>query len=130
MPKNIPVLILLLLAFFIETASAAAPENKHAHSKKWYQESWCREHGGTLDATLPDQTRADCVTNTHAVAFEFAPDWAKALGHALYYSLQTGKKPGVVLVVEDEKQDLRYWIRLNTTILHFKLPVETWEAFD
>jgi hypothetical protein len=110
-------------------ASAGAP-GKHERSLRWRQEKWCREHGGTTDAVLPDQTRSDCVTDTHAIAFQFARDWSKALGLALYYSLQSGKKAGVVLIIEDEKQDLRYWLRLNTTILHFKLPVETWETWD
>ena len=129
MLKRVLIPTLLFLAMSSGTASGAAP-GKHAHSKRWYQEKWCREHGGTVDAVLHDQTRSDCVTDTHAIAFELAQDWAKALGHALYYGMQTGKKPGVVLIIEDEKQDLRYWLRLNTTILHFKLPVETWETSD
>lgn len=127
MLKKVSISILLLITM-LSAIAAAAESGKHAHPQRWYQEKWCREHGGTVDVVLPDKTRSGCVTDTHAVAFEFASDWAKALGHALYYSLQSGKKPGVVLIVEDEKQDLRYWLRLNTTILHFKLPVETWEA--
>lgn len=119
------MMVLLIAMGFPQGVGAS-----HTHPAKYYEEKWCREHGGTLDAVLPDQTRSDCMTDTHAVAFEFASEWPKALGRALYYSLQSGKKPGVVLIMEDERQDLRYWLRLNTTILHHKLPVETWEVWD
>ena len=127
--KQVLIPTLLFMTMLSGTVMAAPPD-KHEHSKRWHQEKWCREHGGTIDAVLQDLTRSDCVTDTHAVALELAQDWAKALSHALYYSMQTGKKPGVVLIIEDEKQDLRYWLRLNTTILHFKLSVETWETWD
>jgi hypothetical protein len=32
---------------------------------------------------------------------------------------------GIVLILETRK-DRKYWIRLNTTIEHFKLPIDTW----
>ena len=50
---------------------------------------------------------------------------AEAIGQSLYYSLQTGHRAGVVLILEDQ-QDRVYWLRLNSTIQHFKLPIDTW----
>jgi hypothetical protein len=99
---------------------------KRAHLEKWYQEKWCKEHGGEVEVIMPDKTRCDCLTKTHAIEFDFGTKWAEAIGQALYYGLQTGKKPGVVLILENEK-DLKFWIRLNTTIEHFKLPIEAWK---
>jgi hypothetical protein len=64
---------------------------------------------------LPGGTRCDCLTDTHAIEFDFGNKWAEALGQSSYYSLQTGRKPGIVLILENMK-DRRYWIRLNTTI--------------
>ena len=43
----------------------------------------------------------------------------------MYYSLQTDKKAGIVLILETMK-DRKYWIRLNTTIEHFNLAIDTW----
>jgi len=43
----------------------------------------------------------------------------------MYYSLQTDKKAGIVLILETMK-DRKYWIRLNTTIEHFNLPIDIW----
>lgn len=98
----------------------------HTLPEKYYQEKWCSERKGQAEVVLPDQTRADRVTSTHAIEFDFGKKWAESLGQALYYSLQTGKRAGIVLILE-EAQDRKYWIRLNSTIEHFHLPINAWE---
>ena len=95
------------------------------HPEKWYQEKWCSERKGVIEYQLPDKTRCDCLTDTHAIEIEFANNWSEAIGQSLYYSIQTGKRAGIVLILEKEK-DRKYWIRLNSTIKHFKLPIDTW----
>ena len=65
------------------------------------------------------------VTATHAVEFDFGPKWTEAVGQGIYYSIQTGKKAGIVLILENKK-DRKYWIRLNTTVEHFNLPIDIW----
>jgi hypothetical protein len=67
------------------------------------------------------------VTDTHAIEFDFGSNWAESIGQSAYYSLQTKKKPGLVLILETMK-DRKYWIRLNTTIEHFNLPIDTWNV--
>lgn len=99
----------------------------HLHPERWYQDKWCFEHGGQAEYRLPDMTRCDCLTSTHSVEFDFAVKWYEAVGQALYYSLQTGKRAGIVLIIESEK-DLKYWIRLNSTIEHFGLPIDVWKV--
>lgn len=99
----------------------------HEHNEKYYQEKWCSEHNGQSEVVLSDKTRADCITSTHAIEFDFGTKWAESLGQALYYSLQTGKKAGIVLILESPK-DRKYFIRLNSTIQHFSLQVDTWEV--
>lgn len=85
----------------------------HLHPEKYYQEAWCSEHGGQMAVTMPNGTRADCVTDEYAVEVEFAPKWAEAIGQSLNYAYQSGKKPGIVLVIEDGK-DWRFYERLKT----------------
>ena len=75
---------------------------------------------------LADNTRADCITTTHAIEFDFGKKWAEAIGQSLFYSLQTGKRAGIVLIL-DNPRDRKYWIRLNSTIQHFGLPIDAWE---
>jgi hypothetical protein len=102
---------------------------KREHPEKWYQEKWCQAHEGQVEITLLDGTRCDCVTDTHAIEFDFGDGWAEAIGQSAYYSLQTKKKSGIVLILETMK-DRKYWIRLNTTIQHFNLPIDTWNVGD
>jgi len=97
---------------------------KRLHPEKYYQDKWCAEQGGQTEVVLPDRTRCDCLTDTYAVEFDFANKWAEAIGQALYYSLQTGKRAGIVLIVGEE--DWRYWVRLGTTVHHFDLPIDIW----
>jgi len=99
---------------------------KRLHPEKWYQQQWCQDQGGQIEVVLPNRTRCDCLTDSHAIEFDFGNKWAEAIGQAFYYAIQTGKKAGIVLILEDQK-DLRFWIRLNTVIDHFSLPIDTWK---
>lgn len=98
----------------------------HEHKEKYYQDQWCAQHNGRTEVRLPDKTRADCITTKNVIEFDFGSKWYEAVGQALYYSLQTGKRGGIVLILEN-MDDRKYWIRLNSTIEHFKLPIDTWE---
>ena len=120
---------LLLVIIFVLTLLSTPTLAAHKYPEKWYQQKWCEAVGGQVEAVMPDGTRCDCLTETHAIEFDFGPKWAEAIGQALYYGLQTGKRPGVVLILETEK-DYKYWLRLNTTIKHYKLPIDTWSVED
>ena len=118
------VIILGLVLVVLLPAIAGAG---HIHPEKWYQEKWCAEKGGKVEVVLADKTRCDCLTDTHAIEFDFGSKWAESIGQALYYSIQTGKKAGIVLILE-RPADRKYWIRLNTIIQHYSLPIETWDV--
>lgn len=81
------------------------------HGERAYQASWCGMAGGRTEAVLPDRARVDCLTDEHAVEVDFAPKWAEAIGQSLYYAAVTGKKPGILLIMRDEK-DRRYLERV------------------
>ncbi len=115
----------IVFAIIICFITAAPCFAKRKHPEKWYQEKWCKEHNGETEVRLPDKTRCDCITATHAVEIKFADNWYEAVGQALYYSMQTGKLPGIVLIVEniDER---KYWIRLQSVIIHFNIQITVW----
>lgn len=119
-------LCLILVTVFLLPSLIYA---KRKHSEKWYQERWCQEQGGQIEVVLPDKTRCDCVTDSHAVEFDFGSGWAESIGQGLHYSTISKKKAGIVLILESIK-DRKYWIRLNTTIGHFDLPIDTWNLGD
>ena len=113
-------LILIIILMFPAPLLA-----KREHPEKWYQRKWCEAHKGQVEVVLPDGTRCDCVTETHAIEFDFGDNWAEAVGQSAYYSIQTNKKAAIVLILEIVT-DRKFWIRLNTTIERFNLPIDTW----
>jgi len=119
--------IISIVIFLSCVLLAGLASAKGLHPEKWYQERWCRANGGSLEVALPGKTRCDCVTEKHAIEFDFGPKWAESIGQALYYSIQTGKRAGVVLILE-KPDDYKYWIRLNTVIDHYRLPIDTWKT--
>jgi len=120
--KKLIFALLLIVAFLPSLAEA-----KRLHPEKWYQQRWCQEQGGQVEVVLADRTRCDCLTSTHAIEFDFGNKWAESIGQSLYYGLQTGKRPGIVLILE-APEDYKYWIRLNTIIRHFNLPIDSWQT--
>ncbi|MDH5299301.1 MAG: hypothetical protein OEV91_09810 [Desulfobulbaceae bacterium] len=121
MKKTVVKACLLVAAILV----AAPVKAKRLHEEKWYQDQWCARQRGQVEVVLADRTRCDCLTSTNAVEFDFGAKWAEAIGQALYYSLQTGKRAGVVLILE-APADRKYWLRLNSIIEHGNLPIDTW----
>jgi hypothetical protein len=75
--KKIP-LILVFIVLFPSLLLA-----KREHPEKWYREQWCKAHKGQVEIALPDGTRCDCVTDTHAIEFDFGSKWAEAVGQRI-----------------------------------------------
>jgi len=111
MKKNLPLMVLLIFAFPL-IVFAKTPKN-HVYFEKDYQKYWCNKHCGKIEVTLPDKARVDCVTDTHAIEFDFAPKWAESIGQSLYYAEALKKSPGIVLIVEDKTRDEKYIKRVQ-----------------
>ena len=71
---------------------------KRMNHEKIYQASWCKDKG-EFEHVLPNKSRVDCLTDTHAVEADFANKFYEAIGQSLYYSVKTGKKAGILLIV-------------------------------
>lgn len=106
------------LAALLLAASAQARESD-------YQLPWCKAQGGIAEYVLPDHTRVDCLTATHAVEFDFAPKWAEAIGQALYYASQTDRRAAVVLIMRSPK-DERYVRRVEAAVASAHLELDIW----
>lgn len=129
MLKNTIRLVLVKLSCLFRVGAFCFLLSSAAQAKQpesYYQDIWCKQYEGIAEYTLADLTRCDCLTNSHAVKVEFGRKWAEGIGQALYYALQTGHKAGIVLILESEK-DFKYWLRLNTTIEHHGLEIDTWK---
>lgn len=118
-------LLLLALFSFAATASGTGtPELQR--EKKWHEADYVDHHcKGEIEHVLPDRTRVDCLTETHAIEYDWGKKWAESLGQALFYSAMTGKQAGIVLIVNSRTKE-RYLKRLNTAINAYNLDVQVW----
>ena len=119
------MLSLRFLIILMSVMLASICDAGHLHHEKWYQDKWCIEHGGRTNVRMPDGTYCDCITDEYAIEFDFAPKWAEALGQSLNYGLQSNRQAAIVLILESDRQ-LPLWIRLNSVIQNFHLPITTW----
>jgi len=70
--KRIILTSIAMLSLSVASAFAA-----HSHPEKYYQAKWCAANNGQAEVILPDKTRADCITTTHAIEFDFGKKWAE-----------------------------------------------------
>jgi len=77
--------------------NAIAVENED-----YYNRAFCKEMSGRAEYVLPDKSRVDCLTSAHA----FEVGWAQGLkvyesiGQEFYYSAETGKQLGILLLIK------------------------------
>lgn len=96
------------------------------YAKNWHEADYVDFHcKGVVEFVLPDKTRVDCLTNTHAIEYDYGKKWAEAIGQSLYYSAITGKKAGIVLIVNPRTKD-RYLKRINKVIEAKGLDIDIW----
>ncbi len=112
------IVILILISLPVQ-AARLSPERS-------YQEAWCTADVGQSEFILPDRTRVDCLTDEYAIEFDFADKWAESIGQALYYAAETGKKPGIVLIIENGESDLKYIQRLKRAIDRSGTTIKVW----
>lgn len=103
---------------------------KSLYYEKDYQALWCGMHNGKTEVVLPDKARVDCVTDTHAIEFDFAKKWGESIGQALYYSLVLNKQPGIVLILEKKSADDRYLARVKKVAKLYNITVWTMTPDD
>ena len=114
--KNLIVIILCILV----SGNVFSVENED-----YYNRAFCIEIGGKAEHVLPDRSRVDCLTSTHA----FEADWAQGLkvyesiGQALYYSAETGKQPGILLLIKKNNSE-KYIRKVKRVIKTFNLPIK------
>ena len=71
----------------------------------------------SLNNNLPPE-----VAKAYADGFTLMEAWRRYRG---FTRKEVAARAGIVLISESPK-DYKYWLRLNSTIDHFKLPIVTW----
>jgi hypothetical protein len=68
------------------------------NSEADYVDYYCPQWKGKVEVVLDDRTRVDCLTDSHAIEFDWCKKWAEAIGQSLYYAKMTNRKPKIVLI--------------------------------
>ena len=114
------IAFILTFAISILFSHANAIENED-----YYNRQFCSEVSGQAEYKLPDRSRIDCLTDTHA----YEADWAdglkvyESIGQSLYYAAETGKKPGILLLVRKRNSD-KHIRKVRRVIESWDLPIE------
>jgi hypothetical protein len=107
--------ILLLLIFIF---SCAAPQHQTLRTEKDYQIAFNRVyfHGKAKMEVPVKYGRIDLLTDDYAIEVDSLEKFHEAIGQALHYAKETGKKPGIAIFIMEPKQSdqekLKYLIRL------------------
>jgi hypothetical protein len=107
--------ILLLLSFLF---SCAAPQQQTLRTEKDYQIAFNRVYfRGKAKMEVPVKYgRIDLLTDDYAIEVDSLEKFHEAIGQALHYAKETGKKPGIAIFLMEPKQSdqekLKYLIRL------------------
>ncbi len=117
---------LICLLLLLPTLVSARP---HLHKEKFYADRWCFSHQGEREVLLPDYSRVDCVTRDYVIEVEFARKWAEAVGQVLYYGAKSGRKKGIVLILERAK-DKKYLRRLKTALRRNHVYIKIWTIHE
>lgn len=110
----------LVIIFFLISLSLNAQLVKQKEA--YYQNMFAQEIKGQTEVVLNDRARVDIVTQEYAIEVDFAPKWAESIGQSLYYGIMLHKKPGVVLIVDGNKEQ-RYINRLLYTAENYYITV-------
>lgn len=87
-----------------------------AQSETAYSNHINQHFKGKREAVVPNG-RVDILTNEYAIEVERASKWKNSIGQALWYSLQTGKKPGIVILLESTNE-YHFVQKLNSSLQH------------
>ena len=95
--------------------------------ESYYQKKFAEAVNGETEVVLSDRTRVDIVTSTHVIEVDFASKWAESIGQSLHYQgMVFEKKAGVLLIIEDKKED-RFLDRLMGVAAKHGIDVWVWD---
>lgn len=118
-PKSILITVFTFTLLF-SSLSVSALENED-----YYNRQFCTEESGQAEYRLSDLSRVDCLTDTHA----FEADWAdglkvyESIGQSLYYSAETGKQPGILLLIRKNSFE-KHIRKVKRVIERWNLPIK------
>jgi len=85
-------------------------------------------HGWQTEVVMDDGSRCDILNDTHAIEVDWANKWAEAPGQAVLYSIFTGKKPKVILLIKNRTAEKVYILRCKLVCEKLNIEMEVVDA--
>ena len=117
--KHITVITFICMMVAVPTFA------KSLKNEAEYKKEWCAKYNGAVDYKTQDKTTVDCITDTHAIEFEYGKNWNPAIRKSRQLSMSVGKTPGVVLILENSK-DEKYLYKLREINEKRRLGIKIW----
>jgi hypothetical protein len=105
---HISFFILILLASLVPIAHGASYNKKKQDAD--YVKEWCDRNRGKAEKEIDGtRKRPDCTTKSHVVEIDYADKWKKNIPQAMEYGKLSGKQAKLVMVVESEEEERKYF---------------------
>lgn len=101
----------MYLTLLIAILLADPIANENSLSDKIVSDGKIVSSSSIREFVLPDESRIDIETDTTSFEVEWSYKWKEAVGQSLYYALQTGKEPGIILLQKGEPEDKVNFLR-------------------
>jgi hypothetical protein len=117
-------LILVLLLLNPLYAADRSPYNEN-----YYNQLWCMSINGHYEYRLDSGKRIDCLTDNFAIETDWANEKTyNGIGQSLVYAMETGRIPGLLLLIKDFN-GLK-WVELaKTTYKYHGLNAPVWYIY-
>lgn len=134
--KNYSLLLLAVIPLLLSFSADSRRSTLSLHDMErqmiskenqiWSKHDYIKEYcSGVVKHKLQGHDFVDCLTKTHAIEYSHSDRWYYALSSSLFYSAETNKKAGIVLIV-DPKSKGEYLKRVYKTIDFHKLDIDVW----
>jgi hypothetical protein len=124
--QKLPIILFRMKHIVLTTLilmMVAAPA--YAKSEAEYKKEWCAKHNGEIDYKTQENTTVDCMTNNYAIEFDFGENWNQAMRKSRHQSLNTGKYPGIVLILQNSANK-KHLFKLREIVEKRRLGIKIW----
>ena len=98
------IAIVLIALFGFNSATAKAKSSKTSYDENYFNVRIAKDLGGKAEVNIKHNRRADILTWNYAYETDWSHKaWSEGVGQALAYAMLTGKKPGIIVLVDKAK---------------------------
>ena len=94
----------------------------------YYSAKIAEEMGVAAEVRLPDETRCDILTDEYAYEVEWATKWKEAPGQAVLYSIWTDRKPAIILLIRNYRNEKLHILRCKMVCERLNIRLEFYDV--